>query len=72
MVVLQKCLTTTPLQRICQVLNISSGDILFDGNVGENDVQILTIRLERLSKKQFEITQYILNRLLEAFAVSDN
>lgn len=59
------------LQRICHVLSISSDEILFDSDMAENDVQVLAARLAHLSPKQFEITRGILNKLFEAFSISD-
>ena len=59
------------LQRICQILSISSDDILFDDDIAGNDVQMLTARLTRLSSEQFEIAREILNRLFEAFSISE-
>lgn len=58
------------LQHICQVLSISSDDILFDENIAENDVQALTAKLARLSPERFEIAREILNKLFEGFAIS--
>lgn len=59
------------LQRICQVLSISGDEILFKRDIKENDVQALTARLARLSPEQFEVTRGILNKLFEAFSISD-
>lgn len=59
------------LQRICRVLSVSSDDLLFDDNMAGNDAQELTARLAHLSPKQFEIAREILNKLLEAFSVSE-
>lgn len=58
------------IQRICQVLSISSDDLLF-GQKKENDVQALASRLRRLPPKQFVIARDIFNKLFEAFAISD-
>lgn len=58
------------LQRICQVLSVSSDEILF-GSYIKNDVQALSARLARLSPKQFEITKGILNKVFKAFSISD-
>lgn len=57
------------LQRICQVLSVSSDDILF-GNTIKNDIQMLTVRLEHLSPKQFRVASDILNKLFEVFFIS--
>jgi len=59
------------LQRICHVLSISSDEILFNSDIAGNDVQVLTARLAHLPPKQFEITRGILNKLFEAFSISD-
>lgn len=58
------------MKRICQVLAVSSDVILFE-NEAPNDVRNLTARLERLNPRQFEIASGIFNKLLEAFAISD-
>lgn len=62
-------ISLSTLQRICRILSISSDDILFDEQAAENDVQILTARLKRLSPAQFEIASDILNKLMEAFVI---
>lgn len=59
------------LQKICQVLSVPSDELLFDRGA-ENDVQKITSRLNQLSPKQFDIASDIINKLLEAFAISDN
>lgn len=58
------------IKKICQVLSISSDDLLFERDT-ENEVQALTSRLKRLPPEQFNIAKEILNKLLEAFSVSD-
>ncbi len=58
------------MQKICQVLSISSDNLLFE-HQAENEVQALASRLRRLPPEQFNIAGDILNKLLEAFAVSD-
>jgi transcriptional regulator with XRE-family HTH domain len=58
------------LQKICQVLSISSDDILFERK-SENAVEALAARLRQLSAKQFAVANDIFNKLLEAFAISD-
>ena len=62
-------ISLSTLQKICRILSISSDDILFDEKAAENDVQILTARLKRLSPAQFEIANDILNKLMEAFVI---
>lgn len=63
-------ISLSTLKKICEVLSISSDDILFDREA-ENDVQALSSRFRRLSPKQFHIANDIFNKLLEAFAISD-
>ena len=62
-------ISLSAMQKICQVLSIPSDDLLFDREA-ENDVQALASRLRRLSPEQFHIANDILNKLLEAFAIS--
>lgn len=63
-------ISLSALQKICQILSISSDDLLFERG-DENNVQALASRFRRLSPKQFDIACSIFNRLLEAFAISD-
>lgn len=58
------------IKKICLVLSISSDDLLFE-NRAENDMSVLTSRLKCLPPEQFNIANDILNKLLEAFAISD-
>jgi len=58
------------IKTICRVLSISSDAILLE-DTSKNDVSAMTARLERLSPKQFEIAEDVLNKLLEAFALGD-
>ena len=62
----------TTLKKICQVLSISSDQILF-GKVphNENDLSELTSRLERLSPRQYDIAKDIIFKLLEAFSLEE-
>lgn len=59
----------TTLKKICQVLSVSSDQILF-GNTAknENDLSELVRRLERLSPRQYSITKEIIFKLMEAFS----
>jgi transcriptional regulator with XRE-family HTH domain len=58
------------IKKICLILSISSDDLLFESRT-ENDMSTLTSRLKRLPPEQFNIANDILNKLLEAFAISD-
>ena len=58
------------MKKICQVLSISSDDLLFEDRA-ENEMSALISRLKRLPPEQFNIANDILNKLLEAFAISD-
>lgn len=58
------------LLRICKVLSISSNSLLFESS-HKNDVQAITERLERLTPEQFALTNEILCKVLEAFALSE-
>lgn len=62
----------TTLKKICQVLSVSSDQILF-GQVkqNENDLSELTRRLERLSPRQYAITKEVIFKLLEAFSLDE-
>ena len=59
------------LKRICNVLSIPSDRILF-GQRPENDISFLVERMEHLTPKQLDITVDVINKLLEAFALSEN
>ena len=58
------------IQKICQVLSISSDDLLFEREA-ENDVQVLASRLRRLPPEKYDIASDILNKLFEAFAIGE-
>lgn len=60
-------ISISTLRRMCQVLAISSDEILFDAPQ-QNSVQALTTRLEHLQENQFELVEDIFNCLLESFA----
>ena len=62
----------TTLKKICQVLSVSSDQILFGPREQkENDLSDLIQRLERLSSKQYNITREIVLKLLEAFSLEE-
>lgn len=61
------------LLRFCDVLGVSSDELLFGGNGSkgaDNDASDIAKRLERLSPEQFEIAVAVINKLFEAFATS--
>ena len=62
----------TTLKKICQVLSVSSDQILF-GQTEKNETNLsgLIKRLERLSPKQYAITKDVIFKLLEAFSLED-
>ena len=66
-------LSVPTLLRFCDVLGVSSDELLFgnqnDKNMG-NDAASIAKRLERLSPEQFEIAVVVINKLFEAFASS--
>lgn len=62
----------TTLKKICQVLSVSSDQILFGPREQkDNDLSDLIQRLERLSPKQYNITREIVLKLLEAFSLEE-
>lgn len=58
------------LQKICNVLPVSSDALIFGSNI-ENDVKGLASRLERLTPKQYEIARDMLYKLFEAFQLKE-
>ena len=59
--------------RICEVLSVSSDELLFgkrDEVRGRNDAAGIAARLEKLPPGQFQIASDIINKLFEAFASS--
>lgn len=64
-------ISISALQRACKVLSISSDALIF-GITPENDVQMLTDRLKRLSPAEFQLANTILCTLLEAFSLHNN
>ena len=62
----------TTLKKICQVLSVSSDQILFGKSDPDgSDLSELVHRLERLSPKQFAITKEVVFKLLEAFSLEE-
>ena len=61
-------ISLSSMQKICQVLSVSSDSLLFGYQV-KNDAQALASRLGRLSPEQFHIVSNIVNNVLEAFAL---
>ena len=62
----------TTLKKICQVLSVSSDQILFGPREQkENDLSDLIQRLERLSPKQYNITREINLKILEDFSLEE-
>lgn len=62
----------TTLKKICQVLSVSSDQILFgQREQDENDLSELMDRLARLSPKQYDITKEVIFKLLEAFSLEE-
>ncbi len=60
------------LKKICQVLSISSDSILFgQESKSGNDLAELTARLERLTPRQYKVTEEILFKLLEVFSFQE-
>ncbi len=64
-------ISLSSMRKICKVLAVSSDTLLF-GPSEERDMRDLTSRLERLSPEQYEITEDVLNKLMEAFVCGDN
>lgn len=61
------------LMRFCDVLGVSSDELLFgedNSSSAGNDATDIARRLERLSPKQFEIAVSVINKLFEAFATA--
>lgn len=62
----------TTLKKICQVLSVSSDQILFGQRAqNENDLSELSKRLERLSPRQYAIAEEVVLKLLEAFSLEE-
>ena len=63
------------LIRICDVLGVSSDEILFGARTDtclSNDAENIARRLERLTPEQFEIAKTIINKLFEAFSMTSD
>lgn len=63
-------ISISSLIRICEVLSISSDDILFGWTTKGDARNNISERLDRLPPKQFELALEIINKLFEAFASS--
>lgn len=61
-------ISITTMQKICTLLSISADEILFD-IAHENNVEVVSNRLKKLSPKQFEITSDIISKLIEGFNI---
>lgn len=59
------------LKRICQVLSISSDRLLFGETTPPSCTLDLVQRLERLTPAQYRIASDMLNKILEAFYLSE-
>ena len=63
-------ISITTLQKICNILPVSSDSLIFGSNT-QNDVKGLAQRLERLTPKQYEIARDTLYILLKAFDLKE-
>lgn len=59
-------ISLSTMQNICRVLSISADSLLFD-STPENDVEFLANRLKRLSTKEFNIVEGVVDKVLQAF-----
>lgn len=64
-------ISISSLIRICEVLSVSSDDILFGRTAQDNVKNNISERLDRLPPKQFELALDIINKLFEVFASSN-
>ena len=63
-------ISLSALRRICQVLAISSDELLFYGKP-KQDTSDVAQRLERLSPAQHKVACDVMYKLLEAFSLSN-
>ncbi len=59
-------ISLTTMQTICKVLSISADSLLFD-TTPENNVEFLSNRLKRLTPKQFDIVEGVVEKVMMAF-----
>lgn len=64
-------ISVSSLIRICEVLSISSDDILFGWTAKGGERNNISERLDRLPPKQYELAFDIINKLFEAFTSSN-
>lgn len=60
----------TVLKRMCEILSVSSDQLLMGGKGGDNDVDAIAERLRQLSPEQFRVVQEAINRILELTTLS--
>ncbi len=57
-------ISLTTFKKICEVLCVSSDELLFE-TLPENNVDVINSKIKRLSPKQFELVDDILKKLIE-------
>lgn len=60
----------TVLKRMCEILSVSSDQLLMGGKGGDNDVDAIAERLRQLPPEQFRVVQEAINRILELTTLS--
>lgn len=55
----------TVLKKMCQILSVPSDTLLMGGNLGENEVETIAVRLRRLPPEQFRVVREVIDRVLE-------
>ena len=59
----------TVLKRMCQILSVPSDTRLMDGDLGDNEVESIAVRLRQLSPEQFRVVREVIDRVLELTAL---
>lgn len=62
----------TVLRRMCQILSVPSDTLLMGGDLGDNEVESIAVRLRQLPPEQFRVVREVIDRVLELTTLPDS
>lgn len=62
----------TVLRRMCQILSVPSDTLLMGGDLGDNEVESIAVRLRQLPPEQFRVVRDVIDRVLELTTLPGN
>lgn len=62
----------TVLRRMCQILSVPSDTLLMGGDLGDNEVESIAVRLRQLPPEQFQVVREVIDRVLELTTLPGN